>query len=250
MKKIKGIILAGGTGSRLYPVTKVISKHLIPLYDKPMIYYPLSILKKSKIKDILIISDKINIKLFKKLLGNGKKFKLNFFYKVQNKPNGIPEAFKIGKSFVGKNNVALILGDNIVCSENDKSFTNSAIQNLKKGISTIFGYKVLNPKNYGVVSLDKYNKIKSIVEKPKITNSKIAVIGLYFFTNDVIDKVKNIFPSDRGELEIVDLIKIFLKLKKLKLKVLDKKLKWFDAGTFENILEASKLIALKKNKKK
>lgn len=245
MKKTKGIILAGGTGSRLFPVTKVISKQLIPVYDKPMVFYPIDILRKCKISETLIISDKYNIKLIKKLLGNGKQFKMNFAYKVQNKPNGIPEAFSLGKKFIKNDNTILILGDNILLNTG-KNFANSALKNLKKGVSTIFGYRVKNPERYGVVSINNKNQIKTIIEKPKKPLSNIAVIGLYFFTNDVIQKVKNLTPSKRGELEIVDLMKKYLVVKKLKLKILEKKNKWFDTGTFNSILAASKFIASKK----
>ncbi len=246
MKKTKGIILAGGIGSRLFPVTKVISKQLIPIYDKPMVYYPIDILKKCKISETLIISDKYNIKLIRKLLGNGKKFKMNFTYKVQNKPNGIPEAFILGKKFIKKDNTILILGDNILLNTSN-NFANSALKNLKKGFSTIFGYRVKDPERYGVASINNKNQIKTIVEKPKKPLSNIAIIGLYFFTNDVIEKVKNLTPSKRGELEIVDLIKKYLFVKKLKLKILEKKNKWFDTGTFKSILDASKFVASKKN---
>ncbi len=245
MKKTKGIILAGGTGSRLFPITKVISKQLIPIYDKPMIYYPIDILKKCEISETLIISDKHNIKLIKKLLGNGKQFKMNFTYKVQNKPNGIPEAFSLGKKFIKKDNMILILGDNILLNTSN-NFANSALKNLKKGFSTIFGYRVKDPERYGVASINNKNQIKTIIEKPKKPLSNIAIIGLYFFTNDVIEKVKNLNPSKRGELEIVDLIKKYLIVKKLKLKILEKKNKWFDTGTFNSILDASKFVASKK----
>ena len=245
MKKTKGIILAGGIGSRLFPVTKVISKQLIPIYDKPMVYYPIDILKKCKISETLIISDKYNIKLIRKLLGNGKKFKMNFTYKVQNKPNGIPEAFSLGKKFIKKDNIILILGDNILLNTSN-NFANSALKNLKKGFSTIFGYRVKDPERYGVASINNKNQIKTIVEKPKKPLSNIAIIGLYFFTNDVLEKVKNLTPSKRGELEIVDLIKKYLIVKKLKLKILEKKNKWFDTGTFKSILDASKFVASKK----
>ena len=249
MKNIKGIIMAGGTGSRLFPVTKVISKQLIPLYDKPMIYYPLSVLKKNGIKEVLIISDRYNIKFIKKLLGKGKNLKMNLSYKSQIKPNGIPEGIKIGKKFLKKSNVLLMLGDNIIYNKKNINFTKIAMKNLEKGFSTIFGYRVKDPERYGVVTIDKKYNIKSIIEKPKKTNSNIAVIGLYFFTNDVLEKVKNIRPSIRGELEIVDLIKQYLISKKLKLNMLNRKFKWFDTGTFDSILEASRYISYSQKRK-
>ena len=243
MSNVKGIILAGGRGTRLYPVTKIISKQLLPVYDKPMIYYSLDILKKSKIKKILIISDKKNINSYRKLLGNGENFNMNFSYKVQFKPTGIPEAFKLGRKFIGKSNVLLVLGDNIFYTKKKINILKNSIKNLKKGFSTIFGYRVKDPKRYGIVQVGKNQLIKKIEEKPKNPKSNLAVIGLYAFTNDVLKIVKKILPSRRGETEIVDIINEYLKYKKLKIDNLDNKIKWFDTGTFKSLLEASIFIA-------
>jgi glucose-1-phosphate thymidylyltransferase len=238
-KKIKGIILAGGKGSRLFPVTKVISKHLIPIYNKPLIYYPLELLIRAKIKDILIISDNKNIKLLKNLLGNGSDYKIKITYKIQKNPNGISEAFILGKKFIGKDNVSLILGDNIFYGTKYLSkLLNSAILNLENNLCTIYGKRVKNPSDFGIAYFNKKKKLIDIVEKPKKTKSNIAVVGLYFFTNDVIKKVKLIKLSKRGELEITSIIKLYIEEKKVILKNL-KNIFWADCGTFDSLLYTS-----------
>ena len=238
-KKIKGIILAGGKGSRLFPVTKVISKHLIPVYNKPLIYYPLELLIKAKIKDILIISDNKNIKLLKNLLGNGSDYKIKISYKIQKNPNGISEAFILGKKFIGKDNVSLILGDNIFYGKKYLlKLLNSAILNLENNLCTIYGKRVKNPSDFGIAYFNKKKKLIDIVEKPKKTKSNMAVVGLYFFTNDVIKKVKLIKLSKRGELEITSIIKLYIDEKKIILKNL-KNIFWADCGTFDSLLYTS-----------
>ena len=240
MKLIRGIILAGGNGSRLFPLTYGTSKQLLPVYDKPMIYYPLSIFMHAKIRDILIISTADDLPKFKKLLGDGKRLGLNINYKVQAKPNGIAESFLIGEDFIGDNNVCLILGDNIFHGDNFISIVNKAKKELNKGISSIFGVSVKNPENFGVVEFDNENNIKEIIEKPSFTSSKIVVSGLYFYTNDVINYAKRLSPSNRGEKEITDINNYYLSSCRLKLNLLDPKISWIDTGTYSSLIEASK----------
>lgn len=240
MKLIRGIILAGGNGSRLFPLTYGTSKQLLPVYDKPMIYYPLSIFMHAKIRDILIISTADDLPKFKKLLGDGKRLGLNINYKVQAKPNGIAESFLIGEDFIGDNNVCLILGDNIFHGDNFISIVNKAKKELNKGISSIFGVSVKNPENFGVVEFDNENNIKEIIEKPSFTSSKIVVSGLYFYTNDVINYAKRLSPSNRGEKEITDINNYYLSSSRLKLNLLDPKISWIDTGTYSSLIEASK----------
>ena len=240
MKSIKGIILAGGNGSRLYPLTLGTSKQLLPVYDKPMIYYPLSVFMQSGIKDILIISRKEDLKKFKKLLGYGKSLGLNISYEIQYNPNGIAESFIIGENFIGKNNVSLILGDNIFHGKHFISNVINAKNNLNKGFSSIFGVSVHNPENFGVIEFDPKKNIKKIIEKPKKTKSNIIVSGLYFYTNDVIEYAKSLKPSKRGEKEITDINNRYLKSKKLKLNLLHSSTSWIDTGTYSSLIEASK----------
>lgn len=248
-KKTKGIILAGGKGTRLLPITKVISKHLIPIYNKPLIYYPLELLIKAKIKDVLIISDTKNIKLLKNLLGNGSIHNIKISYKIQKNPNGICEAFILGKKFIGKDNVSLVLGDNIFYNKNKLSkLLNVALVNLKKNLCTIYGKKVKNPSDFGIAYFNNKKKLIDIIEKPKKTKSNIAVVGLYFFTNDVVKKVKLIKPSKRGELEITSIIKIYINESKVILKNLNN-IFWADCGTFDSLLNASLKIKRLTNKK-
>ena len=201
MKSVKGIILAGGNGSRLFPLTLGTSKQLLPVYDKPMIYYPLSVFMLSGIKDILIISTNDDIPKYKKLLGTGNKLGVKISYEVQQKPNGIAESFIIGEDFIGNDNVSLILGDNIFHGKDFISHVTNSKVNLSNGFSSIFGVKVNNPENFGVIEFDNEKNIKRIIEKPKIANSDIIVSGLYFYTNDVIKYAKNLKPSKRGEKE-------------------------------------------------
>jgi glucose-1-phosphate thymidylyltransferase len=236
----KGIILAGGTGSRLSPLTKVLNKQLLPLYDKPLIFYPLSILMLSNIRDILIITNPNEDTNFKKILGNGSNFGIKIQYKEQRKPNGLPEAFIIGEKFINKKNVALILGDNFFYGQ---GFTNRLKKITKKNSgSTIFTYQVKNPQDYGV-AIVKNKKIVDIKEKPKKTKSTLAITGLYFFDKNVTNFSKKLKPSKRKELEIVDLLKEYLKRKKLKFEFMGRGSAWLDTGSIENLFETSQFIS-------
>jgi len=240
MIKYKGIILAGGSGSRLNPVTSYITKHLLPVYDKPMIFYPLSVLMLAEIREILIISSAKDIDFFKKLLGDGSDFGLKIDYAIQNKPEGIAQAFLIGEKFIGKDNVSLILGDNIFFGSD---FSKSLIKASKKKIgSTLFTYAVKDPERYGVITLDKKNNPKFIVEKPTKPISNLAVTGLYFYDNSVIKVAKKLKPSLRGELEITDLNNNFIKKKTTNVEILDRGFYWNDAGTYSSLLETSMVI--------
>ena len=236
----KGIILAGGKGTRLSPLTKVINKQLLPLYDKPLIFYPLSILMLAGIKDILIITNTGEDASFKKILGNGSNFGVKIQYLEQKKPNGLPEAFVIGEKFINKEDIALILGDNFFYGQ---GFTKRLKEKTKKNSgATIFTYQVNNPQDYGIVSIKK-NKIINIKEKPKKSKSKLAVTGLYFFDNNVVNFSKKLRPSKRGELEIVDLLKKYLKRKKLKAEFMGRGSAWLDTGNIETLFETSQFIA-------
>ena len=236
----KGIILAGGQGTRLSPLTKVINKQLLPLYDKPIIFYPLSVLMLAGIKDILIITNPHEYKNFKKILGNGSNFGIKIQYIEQKKPNGLPEAFIIGEEFIKNKSVALILGDNFFYGQDfAKNFSKSL--ELKEG-STIFTYPVSNPQNYGVVEF-KNKKIKSIIEKPKKTNSNLAITGIYLFDKNVINFSKQLKPSKRKELEIVDLVKKYLKRKKLKVEFIGRGNAWLDTGSIDSLYKASQFVA-------
>ena len=236
----KGIILAGGYGTRLSPLTKVINKQLLPLYDKPIIFYPLSVLMLAGIKDILIITNPHEYKNFKKILGNGSNFGIKIQYIEQKKPNGLPEAFIIGEEFIKNKSVALILGDNFFYGQDfTKNFSKSL--ELKEG-STIFTYPVSNPQNYGVVEF-KNKKIKSITEKPKKTNSNLAITGIYLFDKNVINFSKQLKPSKRKELEIVDLVKKYLKRKKLNVEFIGRGNAWLDTGSIDSLYKASQFVA-------
>tara|TARA_Y100001954_G_scaffold133530_1_gene142672 strand:+ start:3119 stop:3997 length:879 start_codon:yes stop_codon:yes gene_type:complete len=248
MKSVKGIILAGGNGSRLYPLTFGTSKQLLPVYDKPMIYYPLSIFMLAEIKDILIISTKEDLPKFKKLLGNGKSLGINISYDVQLEPNGIAEAFLIGKNFIGDDNVSLILGDNIFHGKNFISHVIKAKENLNCGYSSIFGVSVQNPESFGVIEFDDENNVIRINEKPEKAKSNIIVSGLYFYTNDVIKYAKKLSPSKRGEKEITDINNFYLSLKKLKLNLLESDISWIDTGTYSSLIQASKYFEDYENK--
>jgi len=237
---MKGIILAGGSGTRLYPVTKAISKQIIPVYDKPMIYYPMSVLMLAGIKDILIISTPRDIGLFEELFGDGSYLGLNLSYAVQEAPNGLAEAFIIGEKFIGKDSVALVLGDNIFYGQSF-SRTLEEAASVTDG-ATIFGYYVSNPKAYGVVEFACDGKVISIEEKPKEPKSNYAVPGLYFYDNDVVDIAKNIKPSARGEIEITAVNNEYLKRGKLNVKLLGRGLAWLDTGTHDTMLEASNYV--------
>ena len=241
IKNRKGIILAGGSGSRLYPITKSISKQILPVYDKPMIYYPLSTLMLSDIKDILIISTPSDIDLFKILLKDGSQWGLNIQYAVQPNPDGLAQAFIIGREFISNAPSVLILGDNIFCgNEINKKLIKAS--NLKEG-ATIFAYEVDKPQDYGVVEFDDNKKILNIEEKPKHPKSNFAVTGLYYFDNQVCDFASELKPSKRGELEITDINNLYINKGQMKLDILDRGFAWFDAGTHDTLLEASSYIA-------
>jgi len=236
---MKGIILAGGSGTRLHPLTLAVSKQLMPIYDKPMIYYPLSTLMWSGIKDILIISTPHDLPLFEALLGDGKKFGCNFEYAVQDAPNGLAEAFIIGADFIGNEKVALILGDNIFYGTGLGDLLQA---NNEPDGGIIYAYHVHDPERYGVAEFDNEGKVISIEEKPEYPKSNYAVPGIYFYDNDVVTIAKNIKPSHRGELEITDINKEYLKRGKLKVSVLDKGTAWLDTGTFNSLMQASQFV--------
>jgi len=239
---MKGIILAGGSGSRLYPITKGTSKQLLSIYDKPMIYYPLSVLMLSGIKDILIISNPENLPNFKKLFNDGSDLGILISYKEQKNPDGIAQAFTIGKDFIGKDDVCLVLGDNIFYGTGFSGLLKIAKNNLKESKATIFGYNVNNPSDFGIVNFDKNNRLIDIEEKPKSPKSNTAVVGLYFYPNSVVEIASNIKPSDRGEYEISSINKNFLKNKDLKIEIFGRGFTWLDTGTHDSLLEASNFI--------
>ncbi len=239
---MKGIILAGGSGTRLYPITKGVSKQLLPIYDKPMIYYPLSVLMLAGIQEILIISTIEDLPYFEKLLGDGSEIGLKLSFKEQPSPDGLAQAFIIGEDFIGNENVCLVLGDNIFYGSGFSGMLKNAIKNVSNGKSTVFGYYVKDPERYGVAEFDNKGNVNSIEEKPKKPKSNFAVVGLYFFTNDVIQIAKNIKPSKRGELEITSVNQVYLKQKKLKLELLGRGFAWLDTGTHDSLLEAGNFI--------
>ena len=240
---MKGIILAGGSGTRLYPLTKSVSKQLLPIYDKPMIYYPLSILMLAGIREVLIISTPDDISRFESLLGDGSDIGMKFQYKIQPSPDGLAQAFILGEEFIGSDSVALILGDNIFYGQGLTEFLFEGVSNaVDNNIATIFGYHVNNPSRYGVVEFDDTNKAVSIEEKPEKPKSSYAVTGLYFYPNDVIKKALEVVPSQRGELEITSINEMYLNEKRLKVQLLGRGYAWLDTGAHEDLLEASTFI--------
>jgi glucose-1-phosphate thymidylyltransferase len=238
---MKGIILAGGSGSRLYPITSAISKQMLPVYDKPMIYYPLSVLLLAGIREILIISTPRDLPGFRSLLGDGKSLGLNFNYKEQPSPDGLAQAFIIGEEFIGDDSVCMILGDNIFYGH---GFGDALLKTaeIKKG-ACIFGYYVTDPERYGVVEFDNNKKVLSIEEKPIKPKSNYAVTGLYFYDNSVVKKAKSLIPSHRGELEITDLNRVYLEEDTLDIKLMGRGMAWLDTGTYESLLQAANFIA-------
>ena len=241
---MKGIILAGGTGTRLYPLTMVTSKQLLPVYDKPMIYYPLSVLMLAGIKDILVISTPQDLPNFERLLGDGSKFGITLSYAEQPSPDGIAQAFIIGRDFIGDDNVALILGDNIYYGNGFTSILKEALENAQNGKATIFGYYVNDPERFGVVEFDKEGKVSSVEEKPKCPKSNYCITGLYFYDNRVVDFAKNIKPSARGELEITDINRMYLEDDSLNVKLLGRGFAWLDTGTMDSLVEAAEFVQM------
>jgi len=240
---MKGIILAGGSGTRLYPITKGISKQLVPIYDKPMIYYPLSVLMLAGIREVLIISTPRDLPQFQELLGDGKDIGMNFSYIVQPSPDGLAQAFILGESFIGNDDVCLVLGDNIFYGHGLTALLGQSVKNVKEeNKATVFGYYVKDPERYGVAEFDNTGNVISLEEKPSVPKSNYAVIGLYFYPNDVIQKAKKVKPSERGELEITTLNQDYLSEKRLKVELMGRGYAWLDTGTHESLLEASLFI--------
>lgn len=239
---MKGIVLAGGTGSRLYPSTLTVSKQLLPIYDKPMIYHPISVLMLAGIRDILIISTPQDLPDFQHLLGDGSKFGVNFSYKEQPSPDGLAQAFILGEDFIGNDEAALVLGDNIFYGNGFSGRLKHVAENAKKGIATVFGYKVKDPQRFGIVEFDDSGKVLSVEEKPQNPKSDFAVTGLYFYDNNVAEYAKSLKPSHRGELEITDLNNIYLQKGKLNVELLGRGFAWLDTGTHQSLLQASQYV--------
>ena len=246
---MKGIILAGGDGTRLYPLTKGVSKQLLPVYDKPMIYYPLSVLMLADIKEILIISTPHDLSNYKKLLGDGSDLGLKLDYIEQPNPDGLAQAFIIGEKFIGNDDVCLVLGDNIFYGSGFSGMLRSARKNINEGKSTVFGYYVMDPERYGIAEFDNKGNVMSIEEKPVLPKSNYAIVGLYFYTNNVIQIAKNVTPSNRGELEITSVNQVYLTQNNLKVELLGRGFAWLDTGTHDSLLEAGKFIESIENRK-
>ena len=245
---MKGIILAGGSGTRLYPLTRVTSKQLLPIYDKPMIYYPLSTLMLAGIKDILIISTPEDTPRFEELLGDGSNFGINLSYAVQPSPDGLAQAFLIGEDFIGDDTCAMVLGDNIFYGSYFRKNLADAVENAKNGYATIFGYYVKDPERFGIVEFDANKKVVSVEEKPEHPESNYCITGLYFYDNRVVKMAKQVKPSARGELEITDLNRLYLNEDKLKVQLLGRGFAWLDTGTMDSLMEASSFVQTVQNR--